>query len=90
MGRTTDSEIPGGVEKKGLTMWKIFIEYTDKSKLTLTGKHRDIPLQLAVKYYNQYAADRVCKAVYQRYPKKDFEAIGLFEKIEQLRMEGLK
>ena len=24
-------------------MWKIFIEYDDKSKLTLTGKHKDIP-----------------------------------------------
>lgn len=69
-------------------MWKIFIDYPDKSKLTLTGKHKDIPLWLAEKYYNDYAAGRVCKAVYQRYPKKDFEAIGLFEKIEQLQREA--
>lgn len=67
-------------------MWKIFIEYPDKSKLTLTGKHKDIPLRLAEKYYNQYA-NTICKAVYQRYPKKNFEAIGLYEKIEQLRRE---
>lgn len=71
-------------------MWKIFIEYPDKSKLTLTGKHKDIPLRLAVKYYNDYAADRICKTVYQQYPKKDFEPMGLFEKIEQLQMEGNK
>lgn len=69
-------------------MWKIFIEYPDKSKLTLTGKHKDIPLRLAVKYYNNHAADRMCKTVYQQYPKKAFEPIGLFEKIEQLQMEG--
>lgn len=25
-------------------MWKIFIEYDDKSKLTITGKHKDIPV----------------------------------------------
>lgn len=31
-------------------MWKIFIEYDDKSKITLTGKHKDIPLRLALKY----------------------------------------
>lgn len=24
-------------------MWKIFITYDDKSKVTLTGKHKDIP-----------------------------------------------
>lgn len=69
-------------------MWKIFIDYPDKSKMTLTGKHKDIPLRLAEKYYNNYAANRICEAVYQRYPKKDFEAIGLFEKIEQLQVEG--
>lgn len=68
-------------------MWKIFIDYPDKSKLNLTGKHKDIPLRLAIKYYNQYAADRVCKAVYWQYPKKDYEAVGLLEKIEQLQME---
>lgn len=35
-------------------MWKIFIEYDDKSKLTLTGKHKDIPVELANKYYIGY------------------------------------
>lgn len=69
-------------------MWKIFIDYPDKSKLALTGKHKDIPLRLAVKYYNDYVSGRKRKAVYQQYPKKDFEPIGLFEKIEQLQMEG--
>lgn len=59
---------------------EIFIEYPGKSKLMLTGKHKDIPLRLAEKYYNEYAADRVCKAVYQQYPKKDYAAVGLYEK----------
>lgn len=68
-------------------MWKIFIDYPDKSKLTLTGKHKDIPLRLAEKYYNEYA-NTICKAVYQRYPKKGYAAVGLFEKIEKLRMEA--
>lgn len=68
-------------------MWKIFIDYSDKSKLTLTGKHKDIPLRLAEKYYKRYATT-ICNAVYQRYPKKDYAAVGLLEKIEQLRMEG--
>lgn len=36
------------------------------------------------------AADRACKAVYQRYPKKDYEAVGLLEKIEWLRREAKK
>lgn len=68
-------------------MWKIFINYPDKSRLTLTGKHKDIPLRLAEKYYNQYATT-ICKAVYQRYSKKDYAAVGLYEKIEQLRREA--
>lgn len=65
-------------------MWKIFFEYSDKSKCTFTGKHKDIPLELAVKYYNQYGV-RASKAIYQRYPKKDCEPIDLYEKIEQLQ-----
>lgn len=65
-------------------MWKIFIEYDDKSKLTLTGKQKDIPLRLATKYYQQYVSGNKCTAVYQRYPKKDNEPISLLDKIEQL------
>lgn len=54
-------------------MWKIFIEYDDKSKLTLTGKHKDIPVELASKYYIEYVKSSVCNAIYQQYPKKDHE-----------------
>lgn len=50
-------------------MWKIFFEYTDGSKCTVTGKHKDIPLRLAVKYHNEYGV-HAKKAVYQKYPKK--------------------
>lgn len=45
-------------------MWKIFIEYDDKSKLTLTGKHKDIPVELASKYYIEYVKSSVCNAIY--------------------------
>lgn len=66
-------------------MWKIFIEYDDKSKLTLTGQGKDISLRLAVKYYNDYVAGRKCKAIYQRYPKKCYGAVELADKIEHLQ-----
>lgn len=65
-------------------MWKIKVEYEDKSKLILTGKHKDIPLKLALKYYNEYISGRRCKAIYQQYPKKDQEDIDLFDKIRNL------
>lgn len=65
-------------------MWKIRIIYKDKSKCTLTGKHRDIPLELAKHYYNQYAAGKQCKVTYQQYPKKDYAEKDLFQKIEEM------
>ena len=65
-------------------MWKIKVEYEDKSKLTLTGKHKDIPLRLALKYYHDYVNGRRCKAVYQQYPKKNHKEMDLFDKIEEL------
>lgn len=69
-------------------MWKIRITYDDKSKLTLTGKHKDIPYRLAVKYFMEYVNGRNCEAVYQRYPKKNYPAMDLFEKIDEMEMEG--
>lgn len=68
-------------------MWKIFITYDDKSKITLTGKHKDIPLRLALKYHRQYVSGNRCHAVYQQYPKKEHESIILMDKIEQLERE---
>ena len=68
-------------------MWKIRIEYKDKSKLTITGKHKDIPLGLASKYFNEYVAGREVKATYQQYPKKDYESMDLYKKIEQLESQ---
>lgn len=65
-------------------MWKIRIVYNDKSKCTLTGKHQDIPLELAKHYYNQYVAGRSSKVTYQQYPKKDYKEMDLFQKIEEL------
>ena len=65
-------------------MWKIRIVYSDKSKCTLTGKHREIPLELAKHYYNQYAVGKQCKVTYQQYPKKDYAEKDLFQKIEEL------
>ncbi len=69
-------------------MWKIRITYYDKSQLTLTGKHKDIPYRLAVKYFMEYVNERRCEAVYQRYPKKKYPAMDLFEKIDEMEMEG--
>lgn len=68
-------------------MWKIFITYGDESKVTITGGHRDIPMELAWKYYNQYVnrkRDNAVYAVYQQYPKKDHAPMELMEKIEKL------
>lgn len=65
-------------------MWKIKVEYDDKSKLTLTGKHKDIPFYLALKYYHDYVKRRRCKTVYRQYPKKNYEEMNLSDKIEEL------
>ena len=62
-------------------MWKIRIEDDDKSKITLTGKGKDIDLRLAWKYYDLYVAGRACSANYQRYPKPE---ITLQDKIKEL------
>ena len=71
-------------------MWKIFIVYDDKSKVTLTGKHNDIPLRLAWKYYLQYVNGRKClRSEYQQYPKKEHESMDLMDKIEQLEQEDI-
>lgn len=64
-------------------MWKIFFEYSDKSKCTITGKQKDIPLELAVKYQKQYGV-HAAKATYQQYPKKNYTAMSLTEKIDEL------
>lgn len=68
-------------------MWKIFITYDDKSKVTLTGKHKDIPMRLALKYHREYVSGKRCRSIYQQYPKKDHESMDLMEKIEQLEQE---
>lgn len=67
-------------------MWKIFFEYPDNSKCIITGKHKDIPLRLAIKYQKQYHDAKI--AIYQQYPKKNYESMSLCEKIEQLESEG--
>lgn len=66
-------------------MDKIKIEYGDKCKMTLTGKHKDIPLRLALKYYHDYVNGKNCKVVYQQYPKKNHEEMSLSDKIEELK-----
>lgn len=66
-------------------MWKIRIEYDDHSKCTLTGKHKDIPLRLAKKYYDQCGSNPHCiKCEYQQYPIKTHKAMDLIEKIDEL------
>lgn len=65
-------------------MWKIFFEYSDGSKCTVTGRHKDIPPRLAEKYYNQYGIHAE-KSTYQQYPKKNHRPMGLFEKIREIK-----
>ena len=67
-------------------MWKIKVEYDDKSKLTLTGKGKDIPPWLAREYYQRYVEGRECKATYQQYPKNKYGEISLSDKIEQMEL----
>lgn len=71
-------------------MWKIFITYDDKSKVTLTGKQKEIDLKLALKYYNQYVAGRKCTAKYQQYPKKDHPEVMLSDQIMFLKKSSSK
>lgn len=66
-------------------MWKIRIEYDDHSKLTLTGKHKDIPYRLAIKYLDQCGNSPHCiKCEYQQYPLSKHKAMDLVEKIDEL------
>ena len=65
-------------------MWKIFFEYMDKSKITLTGRGSDISPRLAMKYNNLYNHEAV-RAEYQRYPKNKYVAIPLEAKIIQVK-----
>lgn len=63
-------------------MWRIKLIYSDGSKLTLTGKHKEIPIDLAVKYYNDYVAGRIMKkSAYQQYPLKYCDEQDLYEYI---------
>lgn len=72
-------------------MWKIKLIYNDDSKCTITGKQKEIPKALAVKYHNQYVAGRVMKkSVYQQYPVKDHEEQDLYEYIEMAGEEDDK
>ena len=62
-------------------MWKLFVKYDDKSKTTLTGKHKEIPLELAIRCYIQFHG--ASSMVYQQYPKKDHKPMTLDEKIRE-------
>lgn len=68
-------------------MWKIFFKYSDKSKCTLTGKHKDIPLDLAIKYHKQYGIHAE-SSIYQQYPKKSHEPMDLINKIKELEVSA--
>lgn len=71
-------------------MWKVIIKYEDKTRLTLTGRQKDIPYRLAVKYQRLYVQNHLCIAMYQQYPKKEHSAIPLSEKINQLEQAGIE
>ena len=63
-------------------MWKIFFEYSDKSKLTLTGTTKEIKPRLIALYYQMYGRG-AAKATYQQYPKKDHEPRDFMKMYEE-------
>ncbi len=63
-------------------MWKLTF-YHYKSTITLTGKQKEISLEQAVKYKLLYGL-HADKSVYQQYPKREYEAVSLSEKIAEL------
>lgn len=65
-------------------MWKIFFEYSDGGKITVTGKGKSITLDRAELYHRTYGVG-ADKATYQQYPKKDNKPVELLEKIKQLK-----
>lgn len=68
-------------------MWKIRVVYSDNSKATITGKHKDISLSLAKKYYQEFVFGKICTATYQQYPMKSHQKMMLLEKIAALEKE---
>lgn len=67
-------------------MWKVFFAYSDKSKLTLTGKDKSISPRLIRKYYNDYG--RHCAtAIYQQYPKNNNEPKDFLEMAREVMEE---
>lgn len=72
-------------------MWKIKIDYQDGSRLTFTGKHKDIPYLMALTYFQVYAKGEYTKAaIYQQYPIKNHAAISLEDKIKELKELGVE
>lgn len=67
-------------------MWKIFFEYSDKSKMTLTGKTKEISDRLIEKYYREYGRT-AASAKYQQYPKKDHPARDFIAMYHAMNME---
>lgn len=66
-------------------MWKLTIKYLDGGKVTIKGKHKEIPIELASDYYRQYKCDFPDRtAIYQEYPLKDNEPMRLIDKILEL------
>lgn len=61
-------------------MWKIFFTYSDNSKLTLTGKAKEISQEQIKHYWNQYG-QHASSAIYQQYPKKNYEPVNLIDMV---------
>lgn len=66
-------------------MWKIFFNYKDKSKCTVTGKGIITP-ELAVKCIYRYGL-HAAESIYQQYPKKDHEPVPLEEKMREFGVD---
>lgn len=64
-------------------MWKIVFSYSDRSELKISGKHKSLPLELAVKYQKQYAKPSNDGGKVYISPYKDNEPISLSDYISQ-------
>lgn len=71
--------------RKDDDMWKLFFNYSDGSKVNLTGKGRGITKEMLDKYMDQYKDAE--SAIYQKYPKKKYLTVVLWSKREVVKNE---
>lgn len=67
---------------KGVFMWKLEIIFSDEEVVTFKGPEYDIPLTVAIRYYDLFVKEAGGIAVYRQ--KDDDNPILLSEKLLQM------